>query len=399
MNERYLEYLILEDALKAKKIAIISGPRQVGKTTLAKKVLHAAGSSQNYYTWDDDEFRKIWIQSPKRLIENQKNQLIVLDEIHKDRKWKNKLKGLYDLFNEDVRFIVTGSARMDYFRKSGDSLQGRYFPYRMHPFTLFEKNHLKAPPESLEEWMDSNVHPSFDMDDLLELSGFPEPLFGGSASKAQRWKRLYRERMIREDVRDFQNVRDVHLIENLALLLSEKVGGTVSYSSLREDLSCSFESVLRWIEVLEAVYHCYRIRPYAKKIKNSILKEPKLFLYDWSTAQDPGARWENFIAGHLLKSVHAWTDAALGEFDLFYVRDKQKREVDFLITQDGKPYLLLEVKSNRDEPTPSLIYFNGVLKPKFCFQLIRDEKRERPSQIALSGIKVISAKRFLAALN
>jgi predicted AAA+ superfamily ATPase len=401
-NKRYLEDSIINDALESQKIAFISGPRQVGKTTLSQNILEKFHAEENYFSWDDDEFKKIWIKTPKSILTNNPHHYLALDEIHKNLQWKNKLKGLYDLYKSKMKFIVTGSARMDYYRKSGDSLQGRYFPYRLHPFTVGETTHLKLPP-SLEnhQWENSSGpgEIKFPIHDLITLSGFPEPLLGANLDKSKRWQRLYRERMVREDARDFQNIRNISNLDNLSLLLIDKMAGQLSYASLREDLSCSFDSIMRWTEILEALYFCYRIRPYSKKIKNSLLKEPKIFLYDWSYGDDAGKQWENFIAGHLLKNVHAWTDCGLGEFELFYLRDKQKREVDFFITKNKKAYLLLEVKSNQSNPTPSLIYFNEILKPDFCFQLVKTKKQERGRIMQHPNIRIIEANQFLSALN
>ncbi len=393
MKKRYLSSLIVGDAIESKKIAFLTGPRQVGKTTICKDIIKDFNGA--YYNWDDQEFRQVWTQSPKNLIHNK--DIVVFDEIHKDRKWKNKLKGLYDSYGEGVNFLVSGSARLDYYRKSGDSLQGRYFPYRLHPFTLGECSKIKPPPD--KDWFEHATKSAFDLGDLMTLGGFPEPFLGGSGNKATRWRNLYRERMVREDIRDLQNVRDISVLETLSLLLKTKVGSQLSYASLRQDLSVSFESVLRWVELFEAMYYCYRIRPYSQKIKNSLVKEPKLFLYDWSNLEDGWAKFENMIAGHLLKSVHLWTDGALGDFNLFYLRDKQKREVDFLVTNNNKPYLLLEVKSNQSAISPSLIYFNEILKPTFCFQLVQKEKNERNSTLLHPNIRVVQVEKFLSALN
>lgn len=398
MKTRYIQDTILQDALTQRKIAFISGPRQVGKTTLAQNILKKFNCQNSYFTWDDDEFKKIWIKNPKQIIQSSEDKLMVFDEIHKNRLWKNKLKGLYDLYHKNKLFLVTGSARMDYFRKSGDSLQGRYFPYRLHPFTLGESDYLKPPPH--EEWDDIKLNqPLYTIENLLNLSGFPEPLNLGSLEKSNRWRKLYHERLVREDVRDLQNIRDISNIEVLSLLLRDRAASPLSYQSLREDITCSFDSILKWIEILEAVYYCYRLRPYAKNIKYSLKKEPKLFLTNWSYVSDEGQRWENFIAGHLIKNVQAWSDAALGEFELFYLRDKQKREVDFFITKDNKPYLLLEVKSNQNQPTKSLIYYNELLKPKFCIQLVKNKKDERKKSLSHPNIQIMEATTFLNRLN
>ena len=401
---RYLQNAIESDALQSHKIAFLSGARQAGKTTLAKSILKTHAVKSAYYTYDDDEFRKLWAKSPKTLLQAGSSKdsglsLVVLDEIHKDRLWKNKLKGLYDLFGKQTQFLVTGSARMDYFRRSGDSLQGRYLPYRLHPFTQFEKDFVKPPPQTHDEWFESKSSESFSRLDLLKLGGFPEPLLGGSEQKAIRWRRLYQERLVREDIRDLYDLRNLNQLQTLLLLIKDRAAGQLSYTSLREDLGTSLDSVLRWVDILESVYFSYRIRPFTVRVKNSLRREPKLYLMDWAGIEDPGQKWENLIANHLLKSVQAWTDCAMGEFELHYVRDKQKREVDFLITENGKPYLLLEVKSGQAEVTPALIYFNKLLKPKFCFQIVQDKKRERGKTLQNPDIAVIHADRMLAALN
>jgi len=394
--ERYLQNQIQTDALADGKIAFINGPRQVGKTTMAESLLSDLKQSSHYYTWDDDEFRKAWIKGPKDLLSRLKpGSTVVFDEVHKDRKWKSKIKGLYDIFKNDLCFIVTGSARLDFYRKSGDSLQGRCFPYRMHPISVGETNRVKPPPET--SWEENHAH-SFPWKDLLQYGGFPEPFFSQNAEKIRRWQRLYRERMIREDLRDLQEVRDVRLVESLALLLQERVASQLSYESIREDLSTSFESIKRWIDLLEALYFCYRIKPYSKDLNQSLKKEPKLFLYDWSLVSNEGARFENMVAGHLLKSCHAWTDCAMGEFDLHYIRDKQKREVDLFVAKNGKPFALIEVKSNQSTPTPSLLHYQKVLKPKFCIQVVKEEKKERRSSLQYPDVQVISAERFLGSL-
>lgn len=397
---RYIENSIIEDALKENKMAFITGPRQVGKTTLAQHLLMAKNSENFYFNFDDDEFKKIWIRNPKDLIKNidyKKNDLIVFDEIHKDLKWKNKLKGLYDLHKKDLNFLITGSARLNFYRKSGDSLQGRYYPYRLHPFTIGEIPEVKPPPE--KSWDENYKKSLFKLSDLEKLSGFPDPLFSGSQNKAKRLLRLYRERMIKEDLRDLSNVRDINLIQTMSLLIIEKAGGQFSYESIRQDLNSSFDSVSRWLSLLEATYFNFLVRPYSKNIKNSLKKEPKCYLYDWTPIENPGRRFENLIAMHLLKNVHAWTDLAYGEFELFYIRDKQKREVDFLITRDNAPYLLLEVKSKSTTLSPSLIHFNNILKPKFCIQLVDKLIDERKPNLSHPHIQIISSEKFLSCIN
>ncbi|NDG84794.1 MAG: ATP-binding protein [Proteobacteria bacterium] len=388
--ERYLQKLIQSDALASHKIAFLSGPRQVGKTSLSKQIL---GGGPGYFTWDDDEFKKLWIQNPKRIFEN--HGRVVLDEIHKDRSWKNRLKGLFDLYSEGTRILVTGSAHLDFYPKSGDSLQGRYFPYRLHPISLNERSFVPEPPSG-KDW-GGELDTRFHIEDLLSLGGFPEPFLGQNDQKARRWRRLHRERMIREDLRDLREVKDLEKVRVLSLLLEEKVSGTLSYQSLREDVGGSFESVKSWVDALEALFFCFRIKPWSKGVKRSLLKEPKVYLYDWAVIEEPGARFENLIASHLLKSCQAWSDAAMGDFELGYLRDKQKREVDFIITRNKKPWALVEAKTQGANPSPSLLYFTQILKPEFSIQVVRNPKKERRASLH-SNVQVLDVRRFLSRL-
>ena len=398
---RYLERVIVEDALTKNKMAFISGPRQCGKSTLARKILATKGQSENYFTWDDEEFRRLWIRNPKLILEKlkttqQEKTVLVLDELHKQRIWKRPLKGLYDLFFEKICFIVTGSARLDIFRKGGDSLQGRYFPYRLHPFTLGEINTVKPPPA--KDWFE-NTSTTFPLESLLQLGGFPEPLLSGSKSEVNRWRRLRRERLVREDIRDLRSIHDLQNIENLILLLEDSASSSLSYESLREDLHISFATVKEWVSVLSSLYYCFLIKPYSKNVRRSLHKEPKLYLYDWSGIQKEGARLENLIACHLLKACHVWTDIAFGEYDLYYVRDREKREVDFLMTHNDKPFALIEVKSNEKDVSSSLRYFTEILKPKFSFQLVLNKSLEKRVITTKPEIHVVEVSRFLSALN
>lgn len=402
---RYLENALLQDPLKAGKMAFVSGPRQCGKTTLAERLLAREGCPENYFNWDDDSFQRLWLKSPGEVlpqvrVPENSLPLIVLDELHKYRNWKNSIKGFYDLHKKQVRLLVTGSARLDIYRRSGDSLAGRYIPYRLHPFTYGETDQIKPPPSGAWGSQTAGFAPRFDFSSLLALGGFPEPLLGGDLQKAARWWRLYREQLVREDLRDIKAVRDIQLVSTLVTLLLEKVGGGFSYQSLQEVLSVSFATIRDWLAALESIFLCFIIRPYSKRIRGSLKKEPKIYFYHWAALQSPGARLENMVACHLLKSVHAWTDAAHGEFALAYVRDKLKREVDFLVTRDGKPWLLLEVKSSSKAVSPALAYYADLLKPEFAIQL-QEPGTARRTQLTSSGNKIsfMAIEDFLTVLN
>ncbi len=388
--ERYLFLSIREDALASAKMAFISGPRQVGKTTLAKRFLQAP---HNYFTWDDETFRRRWSRSPISALQSRGPGPVVLDEIHKDRRWKTRLKGLYDTEGANAGLIITGSARLDLYRKGGDSLMGRYLPYRLHPFTVAEDANPRGPDEIF-----ATTAPRHKVDDLLRLGGFPEPFFSAKENHARRWSRLRLERLLAEDVRDLRAVEDLAGLRVLADLLPQRVGSLFSINSLREDIGVAYATVRAWVQVLEALYHCFTIRPYAKRIARALSSVPKLYLFDLLgiPATAMSARLENLTALHLLKACHYWTDLAFGDFELRFVRDKQQREVDFLVLRDGSPWMLVECKSGKLEPSPHLKYFQERLKNPISIQLVSVPNFDRT--YAQANVRVMSYERFLAGL-
>lgn len=390
-SERYLKLAIEADAFEQRKIAFISGPRQVGKTTLARSFLE---NLQNYYSYDEEDFRRAWAKSPKAALSNRLVGSVVLDEIHKDRAWKRKLKGIYDSNPSDGPFIVTGSARLDLFRKGSDSLMGRYLPYRLHPFTLGE---CKKPPEP-DEIFQKEFAQRFSIEDMLALGGFPEPLLKGSAQSAKRWSKLRLERLVYEDTRDISALSDFVAFGVLAELLPERVGSALSINNLREDVGRAYATVRAWYQILEVLYFSFTIRPYSKNIVRAIRQEPKMYLYDILRipAASRAKRLENLTALHLLKACHYWTDCAFGEFALHYVRDKSKREVDFLITREAKPWMLVECKSGKTSPAAALLDFSKVLKPIYSIQLVDSPGVDK--EFAESRIRIMSYDNFLSIL-
>jgi predicted AAA+ superfamily ATPase len=371
---RYLQNPILNDAFEQKKMAFISGPRQVGKTTLAKAFL---STPKNYFSYDDESFRRAWSRSPSLSVSQRGEGVVILDEIHKDRSWKRKLKGIYDTIEAEkyYQLIITGSAKLDLFRKKSDSLMGRYFPYRLHPFSVAENKHPNSPDTLFEK----NPTTHYKVDDLIHVSGFPEPLFSGSSNRAARWSRLRLERLIQEDVRDVLNVSDLRSFQILIELLPERVGAQFSLNALKEDVGKAYATVRSWYQVLESLYFCFSIKPYHKKISRSLRAEPRIFLFDLLRIPEnmKAKRLENLTALHLLKACHYWTDTAQGEFELCYVRDKSQREVDFLIVRDKKPWILIECKSGKKELSNHLKYFSNILDPEFTIQLVLDNEFDR----------------------
>jgi hypothetical protein len=348
---------------------------------------------ENYFLYDDERFRRDWAKSPQSAIAGRSRGIIVLDEIHKDRRWKTKLKGLYDTRLDDLRIVVSGSARLEHFRKGSDSLLGRYIPYRLFPFTVAETQRCISPDEVL-----SGSQVSFPWPDLLRLGGFPEPLLGGNEQEARRWSRLRLDRIVLEDSRDFLNISDHNAFRVLMELLPERVGSLLSVNSLREDVGKAYATVRSWLGVLDILYYCFTIRPYSKKLSRALKAEPKLYLYDILRipSEHAARRLENLAALHLLKACSFWTDSAQGEFDLRFIRDREKREVDFLVLRDGKPWMAVECKSGQKEPDENLERFSRILKPVHSIQLVTDENHDR--YYAESGIRVMGYQKFLSGL-
>ena len=369
-SERYLKFAIEEDALREKKMAFISGPRQVGKTFLGKVFL---SSPQNYFSWDQSSFRKAWAKDPLQAIAEHGAGPILIDEIHKDRRWKTRLKGIYDTVGDTLPILVTGSARLDVYRRGGDSLMGRYFPYRLHPFTIAE---LPNPPAPNEVFTERELR--FRWDDLNRLSGFPEPLLRGSESSAKRWSRLRLERLVFEDTRDLRAIGDLNAMRVLVDLLPERAGSLLSINSLREDVGVAYATVRAWVQLLEALYYCFLIRPYSGTLRRTLTTEPKLYLFDpLQLPEDTGRRNENLAALHLFKTCQYWTDTAQGEFELQFIRTKERKEVDFVIVRDRKPWMLIECKSNSKAISPHLAHFSRQLKTRHNFQLVSGARFNR----------------------
>ncbi|MBI5499598.1 MAG: ATP-binding protein [Deltaproteobacteria bacterium] len=365
--------LIKHLAFRHGKMAFLAGPRQVGKTTIARQILAGAPDDGLYFTWEDPAFRRTWMKDPASLVPRRVagTPVIVLDELHKAPQWKNRLKGLWDLRGEEARIVVTGSARLDVFRRGGDSLVGRYFLFRAHPFSLGELGEATVAPADLPAAVARSAPGRPDeLAVLLEHGGFPEPFLKRDAAFTSLWRRTRTERLVREDLRDLNRVAEISLVEAAVSLLPERVGSPFSMKSLAEDLEVSPSTIKRWMEWLSRVYLVHRVPPYDRSVARSLKKQPKVYFWDWSEVPEPAARFENLVAGHLLKAVHAWTDSGLGTFDLRYVRDKEKREVDFLLLRDRRPWMLVECKTSDTAPSAHLLRFADVLGVELVLQVV-----------------------------
>ncbi len=387
-DARYLQAAIAGDALASRKMALISGPRQVGKTTLGRGLL---STPTNYYSWDDARFRVAWATDPIDAIALRGPGAVLLDEIHKDPNWKDRLKGLYDLRGADMPIVVTGSARLDVFRRGGDSMLGRYLPYRLYPFTVGESAKPPAP-----DALRIGVQATFAWSDLQRLGGFPEPLLGGSEGRARRWSRLRIERLVTEDVRDLRNVRDLRALRQLADLLPSRVGSLLSINALCEVLQLSFATVRDWLTVLGELYNCFELRAWQANVARSLQQATKLYLYDPLPVADLALRRENLVALHLRKACHYWTDLAIAECELWFVRTKDGAEVDFLLTREGKPWMLVECKTGDTAPARQLVSYGKLLDCPHRIQLVEVDGYDR--EYPELGVRVMGYERFLAGL-
>ncbi|MCP5052482.1 MAG: ATP-binding protein, partial [bacterium] len=316
------------------------------------------------------------------------------DEIHKHRKWKNLVKGEYDKLKETYKFLVTGSARLDVYRKGGDSLQGRYHYYRMHPFSVAELAHKKNTFDILGELPLEDNEYNDQLDALFRFGGFPEPLLKQNARFLRRWHNEKVERLFREDIQNMEQVRDINSMKLLSDILPGRVCSLLSVNSIREDLEVSHKAVSNWLDILESLYYHFRLYPYMLKTIRSLKKEPKLFLWDWSEVEEPGARFENLVASHLLKWVHFLHDYEGYKAELYFLRTVDTNEVDFLVVVDKKPWFAVEVKMNDTNVSPSLYYFKERMDIPYLFQVVKKPGVDR----LINGIRVISASRFLPAL-
>ncbi len=366
---RYLQGQVERDL--ARKMVFLAGPRQVGKTTLAKSLAHAR---TGYLSWDITRDRE-------RILAQElpTSPLWIFDEIHKYRRWRNYLKGVWDGRPEAQQVLVTGSARLDLYRFGGESLQGRYHLLRLHPLSVAELG-LTTTRELAE---------------LAKLGGFPEPYFGGSEIEAKRWSREYRARLVREEVTSLERVADLGSLELLMMRLPALVGSPLSINALREDLQLNHKTVSSWIAILERLYAIFRLSPFGAPKIRAVKKEQKHYHLDWSVVPDEAARFENLVAAHLLKWAHFLEDTEGRDVELRYFRDSDGREVDFVVTEDRKPRLFVECKLSERDVDGSLKYLKAKFPKVEAWQVSANGTRD---YLTSQGIRVAPATALLRDL-
>ena len=388
--KRYLAKFILEDLRE--KMVFISGPRQVGKTTLAQKIgENTFVNKYAYLNWDNREDRKFILEG----IFRADKELFIFDEIHKYKRWKNYLKGEYDKHKESFKFLVTGSARLDIYRRGGDSLLGRYRSYRLHPLSVAEllDEEKEFTPFKELNFRNSDKRSRKLFNQLLKFGGFPEIFIKQSERSLRRWHNERIDRLVKEDIRDIENLKDLSALQVLMELLPDKVGSLFSLNSLREDLGVTHKTMSLWVDILERFYYHFRIYPYQSKRIKSLKKEPKLYLWDWSEIKDTASKLENMIALHLLKFCNFLYDTQGYKANLHYLRDTEKREVDFLVAIGNKPWFCVEVKSSFKSIPSSLKYFAKKLKIPFVYEMVKEESVD----YIKDNVRIISADKFLSA--
>jgi predicted AAA+ superfamily ATPase len=368
LRDRYIRPEVQSDLKK--KMVFLGGPRQVGKTTFAQSLINGYHDGHlAYLNWDDLEHRdrilaKNWPSSER---------LIIFDELHKYARWRNLIKGFYDTQKHSHSFLVTGSARLNHYRRGGDSLLGRYHYYRLHPFSLSE---LKFAPDALS--------------DLMRFGGFPEPFLGQNEKDLRRWQRERLHQVIEEDLTDLERVREISLVERLAEALPDRVGAPLSIKNLAFDLEVDFKTARRWIEILENLYYCYRIAPFGAPKLRAVKKEQKLYLWDWSTIADEGPRFENLVASHLLKHCHFIEDTEGHRMELRFLRDIDRREIDFVVLKDGKPVFAVECKTGEKQLSPHIPYFKARTSIPRFYQIHLGKTHRTP----LDNVEILPFSTF-----
>lgn len=377
----------------------LMGARQVGKTTLSQFIAQQY-THKAYFNWDVVEHRQ-QILSGQKFIENifptqriGPKPLIIFDELHKYQLWKNYIKGFYDLYKDKYHIIVTGSAHLNIFQQGGDSLMGRYFPFTIHPFSLGEIS-----PNSIVDLVRKPYQiPQQDIKSLYEFGGFPVPFLKRDKSTYQRWKRTRKAQLFREDIRDLTHIHEISQLELCAEILAYQTGQILNRTTLAKKLQVSIQTINRWLDTLQQFYYAFTVFPWSTNIPHSLVKEPKVYLTDWSLVEDPGVRFENLVACHLKKSVDFWNEQGQGEFDIYFLRDKRQREVDFLITREAQPWLMIETKTSEQSLTSSMHYYQEKTKVPFAFQVTKEMPYIDYDCFAREGIFIVPATTFLSQL-
>ena len=397
--QRIYDAILAEHLAGHRQMAFLSGPRQVGKTTTCRLRANA------YVNWDNLDDRETVLAGPRRLADrlnldrlSEEPPVVLFDELHKFPRWQSFLKGFFDTYADQARIAVTGSGRLDVYRRGGDSLMGRYLSYRMHPFSVAETVSQSLPDEA------DVVRPPTAIDDadfaaLWQHGGFPEPYLKRDARFTRRWQSLRLVQLVREEIRDLTQIQQLDQMETLVRLLAARSGKQLVYDGLARQVRVSADTVRRWLAALCDLHFGFLVRPWFTNVSRSLRKEPKWYLRDWANVTDAGQRAETFVACHFAKAVDGWNDLGLDAFELGYIRDKEKREVDFVVTRSGKPWLLAEVEHRDAALSPHLRHYQDRLDVPFAFQVTLDATYVDRDCFAEPGRpRVVPARTLLSQL-
>lgn len=369
---RIYDSLLAEHLTKYRQMIFVSGPRQVGKTTTCRN--HADA----YINWDNLDDRERILAGPASLVDqlglnrlSETIPMILFDELHKYPRWKQLLKGFFDTYADRIRIAVTGSSRMDTYRRGGDSLMGRYFHYHMHPFSVAEIINQDLPDAGRIVRAPGRIKEA-DFEALWIHGGYPEPFLKRDMRFSRRWQSLRLEQLVREEIRYLTQVQQIDQLEMLVRLLTSRSAHQLIYANLAKEVRVSIDTARRWVDLLRNLHLGFLIRPWFRNVSRTLRKEPKWFLRDWAAIEDIGDKAETFVGCHLLKAVDGWNDMGLAKFELGYLRDKEKREVDFLVARDGKPWFLVEVKHQEESISETLGYYQKQVKAPYAFQVVID---------------------------
>lgn len=405
MQNRELYQKIWRELAQDKAMIFLAGPRQSGKTTLGR-LIAASFTNSLYFNWDVPLDRTRLIENPAFFEKVERRDasrpLIILDEIHKYKAWKNYLKGAYDRFNQDYQFLVSGSGRLDIYQKGGDSLAGRYFLFHLWPFTLAE---LAGSNAGIDAFLadplcvvrENGTALKNIWEQLGALSGFPEPYLSGKTTTWRRWSNGYAQQLIREDIRDITDIKSVATMETLYHLLPSRIASPLSIPSLARDLQVAYNSVQNWLSVFERFFLVFSIFPWSARIARAIRKERKVYLFDVPRIKEPAARFENMVALELWRAVTTWSDMGFGTFTLHFIKNKEQQEVDFLLARDNEPFLLIEAKTSDTQPSAALKKFQQALNIP-AVQVVNEGDTYRIFQNGSQKILIAPAYIWLAGL-
>ena len=404
--KRYIEEVAFSDVF-SRQMRFIAGPRQSGKTTIARNKLKHLECDKLYYNWDKKEVRDRYRKETDFLakdtleLNKAKNIWACFDEIHKMPKWKNILKDYFDTYENKINFIVTGSAKLDMFRKSGDSLAGRYFLFKLNPLILPEilgrRIEALLPGKNVVEFIEKSIsgkkHEQSIMEDILKFSGFPEPFLRGSSIFSKKWHNYYFEKITKEDLRDISSIHQLEKVIDLLYILPSKIASPLSVNSLKEDLELNYNTIKNYISYLKLTYAIFEISPYGKKINRLIKKEKKMYFYDFAIISDEAKKFENYVSVELKTRIDLWNDVSEDKYDISFVRTRDGRETDFLILKNSQPLLLIEAKLS-----DTSIENHHFLHSKYLGEIpfIQLVKKPDVLEVVQKKFYIVSASRFFS---